>query len=114
MTQATTTPTPTEDRCAHCKQWRPLFRYQPAHEGGHLHPGLVVGCRWCTRDVQPMLCARCWSDEREREENDPLLDEEAETWEQILRTNARLDARRWADREAVAGIAAASGMTSGA
>lgn len=103
-------PTPVEGRCAHCKQWRPLFRYEPDHET-HIMANLVVGCRWCTREVQPELCARCWSAEREREENDPQLDEEARTWAHIVLTNDLIEKRRQHDNATVAGIAAASGIT---
>jgi hypothetical protein len=111
VTAETTTVQPAEGRCEHCKQTRPLFRYEPDHNA-HLDPyGLT--CRWCTREQQPLLCARCWSAERELEDNDPRLNEEGETWAQILTGNARAHARSEADKAAVAGIAAVSGMGGG-
>ena len=76
----------------------------------HILPALIAGCRWCAREKRPELCVRCWGIEREREENDPLLNEEGETFAQICANNSRIDARREADKATVAGIAAASGM----
>jgi len=104
-----TTRQPTEGRCEHCKQIRPVFRYEPDHNM-HISPALIAGCRWCTREKQPLLCVRCWSGEREREEDDPLLNEEGDTFALICANNSRIDARREADKAAVAGIAAVSGM----
>lgn len=101
---------PIEARCDHCKQTRPLFLYQPQHNA-HLG-GLALACRWCTRDKQPLLCTKCWGIEREREEDDPALNDEAETWEQICAANgrwaARKEARATADRDTCDGIAAAT------
>lgn len=101
---------PIEARCDHCKKIRPLFLYEPDH-GVHLGPNAFT-CRWCTREKQPLLCVRCWSDEKELEENDPGLNEEAETMTQICATNARIierqEARAAADREACDGIAQAT------
>lgn len=48
------------------------------------------------------------------EGNDPLLAEEDETWALLLRGNMRAGARRRADVETVAAIAAASGMSGAA
>lgn len=110
MTAETTTGRPVEGRCEGCKQVRPLFPYVPDHGGMHIQPALVTGCRWCTREKQPELCVRCWGKEREREDNDPQLAEEDETWSLLLAGNARAEARRQADRETVAGIAAVSGI----
>lgn len=110
MTAETSAVQPVEGRCDHCKQIRPLFLYVPDHGGMHLSPALVTGCRWCTRETQPLLCVRCWDKEREREDNDPLLAEEDETWALLLAGNARAEARRQADMATVAGIAAVSGM----
>jgi hypothetical protein len=103
------TAAPIEARCDHCSQTRPLFLYQPAHNV-HLG-GNAFTCRWCSRDKQPLLCTRCWGTEREREENDPALDAEAETWEQILAANSRAAARKERDRETCEGIAAATAPT---
>lgn len=101
---------PIEARCDHCKQSRPLFLYEPDHNA-HLGAGMFT-CRWCTREKQPLLCVRCWGKERELEENDPALNEEAETLEQICATNSRIAAREEAERARLArecdGIAAAT------
>jgi len=98
---------PLEARCDGCKQIRPLFLYEPDH--GHLGAGMFT-CRWCTRDKQPLLCVRCWDKEAEREENDPSINEDAETMRQICEQNARVTARQEAkaaaDRDACDGIAA--------
>lgn len=110
MTVETTAAQAAEGRCEHCKQARPLFPYVPDHGGMHVSPALAAGCRWCTREKQPLLCVRCWGKEREREDDDPMLAEEDETWSLLLAGNARAEAHRQADRETVAGIAAASGM----
>lgn len=104
-----TSPQPIEARCDRCKQIRPLFRYEPDHDV-HLNPMAMAGCRWCNCGEQPLLCVRCYDKEAEREDADPALSEEGETWSRILAGNARHEARRQADMEAVAGIAAASGM----
>jgi len=64
--------TPTEAECEHCKQTRTLFRYQPEHNA-HAIP---VICEWCDRETQPLLCTRCWGNERQREENMPVSAEE--------------------------------------
>ena len=82
---------PVEARCDHCKQTRPLFLFEPEH--GHLGAGMFT-CRWCTRDKQELLCARCWSAEKEREENDPGINEDAATMQKICETNARVIARQ--------------------
>lgn len=84
-----------EGTCEHCRQTRALFRYEPEHNG-HLDP-YGFTCEWCLRDKQPLLCTRCWSVEREREENDSALSSEAEVWAQIERDNVRADFAR-ADR----------------
>ena len=105
-----------EARCDHCKQLRPLFLYEPDHNA-HFNPALMLTCRWCNRDRQPLLCVRCWGAERELEENDPALSEEAETMEQICAQNRRAivakEARAAADREACEGIARATTATEG-
>jgi hypothetical protein len=104
------TTAPFEARCDRCKQTRPLFLYEPEHNA-HLGAGMFT-CRWCTRDKQPLLCVRCWGVERQREEDDPSLNEEAETLEQICATNRRIEERKAqraaADAAACEGIAAAS------
>ncbi|MCI3246485.1 hypothetical protein [Streptomyces spinosisporus] len=92
--------------CEHCKQPRPLFRYEPEHNA-HLGGGFAT-CRWCTREKQPLLCVRCWEKERLREENDPALNEEAETLEEICAANRRADERRERISKELAGIAAAT------
>lgn len=100
---------PLEARCDHCKQTRPLFLFEPEH--GHLGAGMFT-CRWCARETQPLLCVRCWGAEKEREEADPGINEDAETMRQICETNARViareEARAAADKAACDGIAAAS------
>lgn len=108
MSDATITMQPAEGRCERCKQTRPLFRYEPAH-AMHLGGG-AFNCRWCSRDKQPNLCARCWSVERTEEENDPGLNDEADLIERICANNSAWDARRERDKATVAGIAAVSGM----
>jgi hypothetical protein len=94
-----------EARCDHCKQTRPLFLYEPEH--GHLGAGMFT-CRWCTRDKQPLLCVRCWGAEKQLEENDPSINEDAETMAKICATNARIIAREEADKATCEGIAAAT------
>lgn len=100
---------PIEARCDGCKQQRPLFLYEPDH--GHLGPSQFT-CRWCTREKQPLLCVRCWDKEAELEENDPSINEDAETMRQICEQNARVEARREAreaaERAALDGIAQAT------
>lgn len=100
---------PIEARCDHCKQTRPLFLYEPDH--GHLGAGMFT-CRWCTRDKQPLLCVRCWDKEAELEENDPSINEDAETMRQICEQNTRViareEARRAADKATCDAIAQAS------
>lgn len=104
--------TPIESRCDGCKQTRPLFLYEPEHNA-HFNGALLATCTWCNRDRQPLLCVRCWGAEREREENDPGLIQEAETMEMICAQNARNDARKQADRDACEGIAAATKHAAG-
>lgn len=103
------TATPIEARCDHCKRLRPLFLFEPEH--GHLGAGMFT-CRWCTRDKQPLLCVRCWGAEKELEENDPAINEDAETMEKICATNRRIAEREDAERERLRqecnGIAAAT------
>lgn len=94
ITEPETPTIPVEGECEHCHRTRPLFAYEPDH---NMHLGaLAFTCRWCTRDKQPMLCARCWSTERELEEGDDALAEEAETWAQICAASDRY-ARRNAE-----------------
>ena len=101
-----TTPTPIEARCDSCKQQRPLFLYEPDC-GLHMGAGAFT-CPWCSIDKQPLLCTPCWSARKEREENDPRLLEEAAAMEKICATNARIAARRDAERAALDGIAKAT------
>lgn len=104
-----TTNPPIEARCDHCKQTRPLFLYEPDH--GHLGPSQFT-CRWCTRDKQPLLCVRCWDAEVLLEENDPAINQDAETMRQICEQNTRVEERRQAradaDKATVEGIVAAT------
>ncbi|MFC8339340.1 hypothetical protein ACFUJX_20330 [Streptomyces rubiginosohelvolus] len=103
---------PVEARCDHCKQTRTLFLFEPDH--GHLGAGQFT-CRWCTRETQELLCPRCWSAEKEREENDPGIQQDAKTMKQICDTNALNVARREAaaarDRAECDGIAEATRNT---
>ena len=100
---------PIEARCDRCKQTRPLFLYEPDH--GHLGAGMFT-CRWCTRDKQPLLCVRCWDKEAELEENDPGINEDAETMRQICEQNSRViareEAKAAAERTTLNGIVAAT------
>lgn len=97
---------PIEARCDHCRQTRPLFLYEPDC-GLHLGAAAFT-CPWCSIEKQPLLCPSCWSARKQREDNDPALNEEAETWERICDANARYAARRQADRETCEGIARAT------
>lgn len=108
---ATETRTPVEARCDHCHQQRPLFLYEPDHEG-HLG-GYGMACRWCRRKRQPLLCVRCYDAEALLEENDTALAEEERVWAQIFAGNAAYDRRREADREACEGIAEATERAGG-
>ncbi|MFI0233109.1 hypothetical protein [Streptomyces sp. NPDC017086] len=100
------TTAPVEARCDGCKQLRPLFLYEPDC-GLHLGASAFT-CPWCSIPKQPLLCTPCWSARKEREENDPQLLEEQAVMEKICATNARIDARREADKDACDGIAAAT------
>ncbi|KMS79568.1 hypothetical protein ACH49_12105 [Streptomyces leeuwenhoekii] len=103
---------PVEARCDHCEQLRPLFLYEPDHNV-HLIP---VPCEWCERDKQPLLCVRCYSAEREREENAPMsADEEAATafFIRVSRNNARIIAQQEADKAACEAIARATEQAEG-
>jgi hypothetical protein len=99
---------PIEGRCDHCKRTLPLFLYKLDHYA-HIDPW-GFGCPWCLRDPQPLLCVACYSAEKLREEDDPRLAEETDVWERICATNRRYFERRQADKTAVDGIAAVSGM----
>lgn len=98
---------PIEARCDHCTLTRPLFLYEPNHDF-HLVPRL---CEWCERETQPLLCTRCYSAEKQREENDPLAPGEenaAAFLVGLLRNNDRLIRQAEADRAMCDGIAAAT------
>jgi hypothetical protein len=97
---------PVEARCDHCKQLRPLFRYEALH-AGHFTPAMVT-CRWCNRDEEPLLCVRCWSKERELEEADPGVAAERAVLEQICANNRRAIARSEQDRATCDAIAKAT------
>ncbi|MFJ9037912.1 hypothetical protein ACIRF8_15130 [Streptomyces sp. NPDC102406] len=98
-------PAPVEARCDHCKQTRPLFLYEPDH--GHLGASQFT-CRWCTREKQPLLCVRCYDTEALLEENDPIINQDAETMRQICEGNARAIAREGAVKATCDGIAEAT------
>lgn len=102
---------PIEAQCDRCKQTRPLFLYEPDHDF-HLLP---VTCEWCEREKQPLLCVRCYSAERQREESTPLAPGEAEaadTFQRLVANNGRraraADAQAEADRAMCEGIAEAT------
>ncbi|RLL66965.1 hypothetical protein [Streptomyces sp. Z26] len=98
---------PLEARCDHCRQNRPLFLYEPDHDM-HL---TGITCEWCARGRQPLLCARCWSVEKAREEadpGDPADNEAAAVFVQLVRNNHRHITRREADKAACDGIEAAT------
>ncbi|MFF4403674.1 hypothetical protein [Streptomyces sp. NPDC001404] len=103
---------PLETRCDHCKQTRPLFLYEPEH---NIH-ALGYTCEWCLRRQQPLLCSRCWSKEREREENAPVSAEELAATEGlywIVATNERLIKQAEADKATCDGIARATRQSEG-
>lgn len=100
-------PQPEEGKCERCQQTRPLFIYELNHSG-HIDPHGFT-CRWCNR-TQPMLCVRCWSNERLEEETDPQLNREAAMFEHICVVNAALARRSERDKATVDSIAAVSGM----
>lgn len=102
---------PLEARCDGCKQTRPVFLYEPDHDF-HL---TGITCEWCARDKQPLLCTRCWSTEKEREENTPgHPDDEAmaaffvRAAENNGRIIARQEAQAAADKATCDGIATAT------
>ncbi|MFD9152229.1 hypothetical protein ACFWDF_34340 [Streptomyces diastaticus] len=106
-----TAKTPVEARCDHCAQTRPLFLYEP--DCG-LHLGATgFTCPWCSIEKQPLLCARCWSERKGREDADPQLAAEADAMQKICDTNARADARRKALKAACDGIADATQQAEG-
>jgi hypothetical protein len=98
---------PLEARCDGCKQQRPLFLYEPDHDF-HL---TGITCEWCERDKQPLLCTRCWSEEKQREENDPgdpTDNAVAAFFVRACENNARIAAREEAERAVLEGIAKAT------
>lgn len=97
---------PLEARCDNCAQTRPLFLYEADHD---FHPTGRT-CEWCTRK-QPLLCTRCWSTEKQREENAPVHpdDEAAASWLiGALAANRRYAEQVAADKAACDGIADAT------
>jgi len=79
-----------ESHCDTCDQTRPLFPYEPSHQT-HLSG---ITCEWCARDKQPLLCVRCWSTEKQREESAPpsVSDKAAaEFLTMLLESNRRYD-----------------------
>lgn len=100
-----------EAPCDHCKQTRTLFLYKPEHNA-HAIP---VACEWCDREKQPLLCTRCWGNEREREENMPVSPDEDAATAFLLGMAARnghLIRQAEADRATCNGIAAATEQAS--
>lgn len=81
-----------EGACGHCEKWRPLWKYRPQHEG-HLHEPDALSCTWCQREEQPVLCARCYQGEYERELDTPTSETETALWQMIARNDAILEAR---------------------
>ena len=74
----------------------------------HLVP---TNCEWCARKKQPLLCTRCYSVEKQREENTPLAPgekEAAEVFVALVGNNGRLAAQAEADRTTCKGIAKAT------
>lgn len=103
---------PLETRCDHCKQTRPLFLYEPDHNA-HAIP---VPCEWCDRQTQPLLCVRCYSAERIREENTPASSAEKAATAFLLGlvdNNARIIARQEADKAVLDGITKATEQAAG-
>ncbi|MER6860789.1 MULTISPECIES: hypothetical protein [Streptomyces] len=101
---------PIEARCDHCAQTRPLFLYEADHDF-HL---TGITCEWCARDKQPLLCARCWSTEKQREEaapGDPQDNAMAAFLVRACENNARILAREEADKATCEGIATATERT---
>lgn len=100
-------PEPLEARCDHCKQQRPLFLYESDHDF-HL---TGITCEWCARDKQPLLCTRCWSAEKQREENAPVPPEDqaaADFLTRVCEANQRYADRTAADKATCDGIAQAT------
>ena len=83
--------------CEHCKQHRPVWRYEPDH-GMHLHEPARWTCRWCLRNDsdkgQPWLCVRCYSTEAQLEEETPLDETEAAVMHLIARQSAQYERRQ--------------------
>lgn len=103
---------PLEARCDHCKQTRPLFLYEPDHDF-HL---TGITCEWCAREKQPLLCTRCYSTEKQREEKAPMAPDDEAAAEFLVRAcanNARILARQEADKATCDGIAAATEQAEG-
>lgn len=80
--------------CEHCKQHRPLWRYEPDH-GMHLHEPARWTCRWCVRNDngkgQPWLCVRCYSAEAVLEEETPVDETEAALMSLLFRQSAQYE-----------------------
>lgn len=64
-------PNPASGPCGTCGQDRPLWRYRPEHTMHFYMPDSLF-CRWCTREIQPLLCAGCYQAEHEREMAEPV------------------------------------------
>ncbi|MGW6566471.1 hypothetical protein [Streptomyces sp. NPDC054975] len=98
---------PLEARCDHCKQTRPLFLYEADHDF-HI---TGITCEWCRHDKQPLLCTRCWSAEKQREESTPLPAEDqaaADFFVRVCENNRRYVEQADADKAACDGIAQAT------
>lgn len=89
--------------CEHCQQRRPVWRYEPDHNA-HLHEPARWTCRWCVREDndngQPWLCVRCYSTEKEREEETPLDETEAALMSLIAGQSAAYERRQAAEARA--------------
>ena len=84
--------------CDYCKQNRHLFEYVALHVGNVggvvFAGGFTFECEWCNRGEQPKLCTRCWSIEREREEDSACISQGAAMWDQIATNNSHAEARK--------------------
>jgi hypothetical protein len=80
--------------CEHCKQHRPVWRYEPDH-GMHLHEPARWTCRWCVRTDngkgQPWLCVRCYSAEALLEEETPMDETEEALMTLLFRQSAQYE-----------------------
>jgi len=58
-----TGPTPTIAPCERCRLTRPVWPYQPQHQGHGGNELALLDCRWCMATEQgcpqPLLCVGC-------------------------------------------------------